>query len=237
MEKQDPQINSTLRNGIGTLKEKSLHANLIEWYSKPGDKFEERVNGYIIDIVRGDLLIEIQTKNFNSINNKLSALCQEHQVHLLYPIAKEKWIVRKERNNEIVSRRKSPKQGKVEDVFSELVKAPAILTLPNLMLCVLLIQAEEIWKNDGKGSWRRGKWSVEERYLLKVIDQIEFLQLRDLINLLPESLPGKFSNTDVSEALGISKTLARKMSYCLRKMKMLEVVGNRGREDLFSVLN
>ncbi|MHA1257030.1 MAG: hypothetical protein ACTSPS_15680 [Promethearchaeota archaeon] len=55
---------STLSNQIGTLKEKSLHAELKNWLKLPGDKIESPVDGYIIDIVRGELLIEIQIPNW-----------------------------------------------------------------------------------------------------------------------------------------------------------------------------
>ena len=45
---------------IGSLHEKSLHAALKAWCLQPGDHTEVPVDGYIIDIVRGDLLIEVQ---------------------------------------------------------------------------------------------------------------------------------------------------------------------------------
>ena len=56
-------------NLIGTLGEKSLHAELKQWYMQPGDLLEEMVDGFHIDIVRGKLLIEIQTTNFSSIKS------------------------------------------------------------------------------------------------------------------------------------------------------------------------
>ena len=48
-------------SGIGLLNEKPLHASLKQWYARPGDRFEVAVGGFVIDIVRDDLLIEIQT--------------------------------------------------------------------------------------------------------------------------------------------------------------------------------
>ena len=51
-------------SGIGLLNEKPLHASLKQWYARPGDRFEVAVDGFVIDIVRDDLLIEIQTRNF-----------------------------------------------------------------------------------------------------------------------------------------------------------------------------
>src|SRR4026209_2429372 len=102
-------------SGIGLLNEKPLHASLKRWYARPGDRFEVPVDGFVIDIVRDDLLIEIQTRNFSSIKVKLNKLARSHQIRLIYPIVQEKWIVRG------ATRRKSPKRGRLEDLFWELV--------------------------------------------------------------------------------------------------------------------
>ena len=59
---------------IGLLNEKALHASLKQWYARPGDQLEVAVDGFVIDIVRDDLLIEIQTRNFSSIKSKLTNL-------------------------------------------------------------------------------------------------------------------------------------------------------------------
>jgi hypothetical protein len=50
------------------MNEYSLHSAIKNWYSLPGDKFEVRIDDFIVDIVRETLLIEIQTKNFSAIN-------------------------------------------------------------------------------------------------------------------------------------------------------------------------
>ena len=54
-------------NTIGTLNEKSLHAALKLWHAQPEDLIEVLVDGFTVDIVRGDLLIEIQTRNLSTI--------------------------------------------------------------------------------------------------------------------------------------------------------------------------
>ena len=59
---------------IGTLNEGALHAELKEWYRRPRDRAEEKVEGYVVDLVRGRLLIEIQTGNFAPLRRKLDAL-------------------------------------------------------------------------------------------------------------------------------------------------------------------
>src|SRR4030042_1787412 len=94
---------------IGTLNEKPLHAALKAWYAQPGDQLEAKVDGYIIDIVRGDLLVEVQTRNLAAIKRKLLALVSHHPVRVVYPKAREKWIVKLSQDGSRVGRRKSPK--------------------------------------------------------------------------------------------------------------------------------
>ena len=63
--------------GIGTLRERPLHASLKRWYAEPGDRTEVAVDGYVIDLVRGDLLIEVQTRGLSSARHKVAALSRE----------------------------------------------------------------------------------------------------------------------------------------------------------------
>ena len=96
---------------VGTLREKPLHADLKRWYCHPGDTFEQPVDGFVVDVVRGDLLIEIQTRSFSSIKRKLTALLPHHHVRMVHPIAVEQWIVKVDDTGEILSRRRA-KDGK-----------------------------------------------------------------------------------------------------------------------------
>jgi hypothetical protein len=76
------------------MQETKLHSALKDYYSIPGAAQEVLVDGFWIDVVQDDLLIEIQTRNFAAIRNKLIALVEKHPVRLVHPIAQEKWIVR-----------------------------------------------------------------------------------------------------------------------------------------------
>jgi len=227
----------TNRSGIGTLKEKSLHAELIEWFAKPGDKLESNISGYIIDILQDNILIEIQIKNFSAIKNKLFTLCKDYPIRLIHPIAGQKWIIKVAANGERISRRKSPKKGRIEEVFYELIHITNLLSNPNLSVWVAMADIEEIWLNDGKGSWRRKNWSIIDRHLLEVVEIMEFNRPKDYIQVLPNSLPKTFTNNDVANSLGISKPLSRKITYCLRKMNEVTIVRKQGREYQFSMVN
>lgn len=234
MTKNTLERNQIPRTGIGTLNEKNLHASLVQWFSQPGDEFESKVDEYIVDIKRKNLLIEIQIKNFTAIRDKIRNLCAKHKVKLIHPIAQQKWIIKEEADGERVSKRKSPKRGRVEDIFTELIRMPTIIREPNFSLCVVLVSLNEIWKNDGQGSWRRNKWSIADRHLIEVYEIHEFHHTIDLLNMIPPSIPETFTNNDIATHLGISKSLAGKMTYCLRKMEEIKIVGNQGRAYLMS---
>jgi len=220
---------------IGLLNERPLHAALKRWYAQPDDRFEVPVDGFVIDLVRGDLLIEIQTGNFSAVKEKLFELVTHHPVRLVYPVAHEKWIIKLAREGEgRAKRRKSPKRGEVEEVFRELVSFPELLLERNFSLEILLIQEEEVRRYDGKHRWRRRGWVTEERRLLAVVDQQRFEDPTDVRALMPRGLPQQFTTSDLAEAMEKPRWLAQKMAYCLRKMSVITQVGKRGRSVLYT---
>ncbi|MFP4343067.1 MAG: hypothetical protein ACLFU8_00105 [Anaerolineales bacterium] len=227
-------MTSTTSSGIGLLNERALHAALKAWYARPGDRFEVPLSGYVIDLVRGDLLVEIQTGSFSKIKVKLAQLVPHHPLRLVYPIAHEKWLVKLPREGEEAPRRrKSPKRGRVEALFWELVSFPELFTEPNFSLEVLLTQEEEVRRYTGR-RWRRGGWVTEERRLLEVVERRLFETPADVGALLPPALPALFTTADLAHALDGPRRLAQKMVYCLREMGQIEQVGKRGRAYLYA---
>ena len=221
-------------SGIGVLNEKPLHASLKQWYARPGDRFEVPVDGFVIDIVRDDLLIEVQTRNFFSIKSKLTNLTRSRQVRLIYPIVQEKWIVRSQSDAGKVVRRKSPKRGRLEDLFWELVSIPHLLSNPNFSLEVLMIREEEVRRYAGKRYWRKKGWLIEGRRLLEVLDQRSFGNSEDWLKILPHGLEA-FTTTDLATGMNTRQELAQKMAYCFREGRMIELIGKRGRANLYRV--
>jgi hypothetical protein len=215
--------------------ENSLHEGIKRWYSRSGDALESQIGGYVVDIVRGDLLIEIQIGNFSAIRDKLRELLKGHHVRLVHPVPERKWIVRVDSKGEQVSRRRSPKRGRVEDVFLELVYIPTLLRNKSLSLEVLLVQSEDILVDDGRGSWRRRGWSLQDRRLIEVAGSVVFSRPEDLLGTLPDDLPPRFTTKDLTDASGLRAHVARKMAYTLRKMGVIERIGKRGRAPLYTV--
>jgi hypothetical protein len=170
------------------MNEFSLHLEIKKVYSLPGDQFEAKLDNYIIDILRGKLAIEVQTKNFSVLKEKLQTLTEKYQVRLIYPLPENKWITYVTKDQVVLDRRKSPRKGRLTDLFGELVMIPRMIGVENFSLEVLFIDEEELRVDDGKGSWRRKGVSIKERRLLKVNDRILFQNRADYLKILPDNL-------------------------------------------------
>ncbi len=221
---------------ISTLNEKALHADLKRWYGQPNDRFEVPIDGFIVDIVRGRLLVEIQTANFAAVKRKLTRLSIHHPVRLVYPIAREKWITKLSKDGQTpASRRKSPKRGSIEHVFEELVSFPNLLSNPNFSLEALFIQEEEIRRYvGGRRAWRRRGWVTHERRLIQVLGNRLFKTQGDMSALLPATLTEPFTTSDLARAIRKPRPLAQKMAYCLREMGAITPVGKRRQAILYT---
>jgi hypothetical protein len=219
---------------IGTLNEGALHAQLKDWYRQPDDRLEQRVGGYVIDLVRGDTLVEFQTGGFTPLRRKLQALTAEHPVRLVAPIAVTRRIVRMGDGGEILSMRRSPRRGRVEDVFARLVSFPALLCDPRFELEVLLTHQDELRVFGRARAYRRRGWTVAGRSLLGVEQTVLLGGAADAAALLPAGLPDAFDTAELAAAARMPRRLAQQMAYCLRAMGVIEPVGVRRRSTLHS---
>ena len=214
---------------IGTLREKPLHASLKKWCAEDGDQFEVKIDRYVIDVVRDDLLIEIQTRGFSSMKKKLVQLLDlGHSVRVVHPIAVTKTIVRLGDDGEILGRRKSPKRGAVLDIFAELVSFPDLIAHPGLEIQIVLTIEDEYRKHDPTKAWRRKGWVVQERRLVEVIGVVDVKTPADLLALLPSDLPTAFTTADIATAARCPRRVAQQVAYCLRHMGAIEIAGKQG---------
>lgn len=232
-----------MMRGIGTLAEKSLHAALKEHYAQAGDVFEYDLDGYVIDIMRpaseisACQCIEIQSRNLAKMKPKLLALLEHYPIRVVYPIARERYIVRIDADGVIGSRRKSPIKGTVYHLFPELVSFPQLVQHRNFTLEVALIREEQVWLDDGQGSWRRKHWSIHDRKLLEIAESVSLDTPADFASLLPDSLGEAFDSKELAAVIRERRYVAQKMAYCLQKMGVIEVTGKRGRALLYRKLS
>ncbi len=207
-------------HNIGTQSEGSLHAALKLLVSEPGDRLEVPLHGFVVDVLRGDTCIEIQTGAFASMGNKLDRLLGDYHVHVVHPIAVESWIERIDRPT-----RKSPKRGCLHDVFAELVSVPTMLDHPNLTVEVLLGQVDVVKVEDPAMRRRRGGWRTVDRRLRAVVGRHGLRTPADLLGLLPAGLPQEWTTKDVAVLGGIPRRTAQQMAYVLRANDLVAEVG------------
>jgi hypothetical protein len=215
--------------------EQTLHEQLKEYYANGSGDIETPLGGFRVDVVQGDLLIEIQTRSFSSIRGKLEKLVEDHHVRLVHPVPYRKWIVRLDSSGEQLGKRKSPKIGRVEEVFRELVYIPKILSNPKFELEVVLVNIEEYLIDDGRGSWRRRRWSIHDRKLLNIHERQLYQVPKDFLKLLPDTLPREFTTRMLAKESNIGINLAQKMVYCLRKMDVIRHIGKKGRANQYLI--
>jgi hypothetical protein len=217
---------------IGTLNEKPLHAALKAWYSEEGDRFEVPIDGFVADIVREDLVIEIQTGSASGLTRKLTHLIRKHRVRLVLPFAVRKTIVRIDSEGHAERSRRSPKKGTAIDAFRELVSLRGILGDSNFSVDVALIHEEEVRRP--RVTRRRRDWSVHERRLIEVYDSLSFHHPMDYLATIPADLAEPFTTAQLASSIVQPRWMAQKIAYVLREMGVLSVVGKAGNAFLYA---
>ena len=207
-------------HNIGTQSERSLHAELKLHLSQPGDRLEVPMGGFVVDLLRGDTCIEVQTTGLASMGRKLDHLLDDYHVHVVHPIATDSWIHRRGHPT-----RRSPKHGTVHDVFAELVSVPTLLDHPNLTIEVLLVQVDVVKVADPSLRRRRGGWRTVDRRLRSIVASHGFRTVDDLARLLPDDLPARWTTRDVADGCGIPRRTAQQMAYVLRANRLAVEVG------------
>ena len=205
---------------IGTLNEGSLHAALKADYARPGDEFEVPLDGFVIDIRRPDLLIEIQTGSFAAMGRKLDHLMDEHRMLLVHPIAVETYLEKPGARP-----RKSPKRGSIYSLFEELVSIPTLLDHPNLSLEVVLVSITKVQAVDSSVRRGRGGFRTTDQMLRQIIGRHRFDNAADLLELVPDDLPDVFTTADLARHAGVGRDVAQQMAYCLRALGLFQERG------------
>ena len=121
-----------VRDGIGTLSEKTVHAVLKYYYEQDQSHHEIILEKSVADIFTGSEVIEIQTRALYRLKPKLEKFLPLYPVTVVYPISYDKWVCWiNEETGEITQKRKSPKKGNPYLAFKELYTIRNFLQNPN----------------------------------------------------------------------------------------------------------
>jgi hypothetical protein len=211
--------------------ETSLHRELKRLYAGSSARTEVRVDGYRIDAIRDEVLIEIQHGSLAAIRDKIRRLLERHRVLVVKPIVARKVLVKEAAaGGAEISRRQSPKRGQLVDIFDELVYFTRVFPHPRLSLEVVLVDVEER-RHPGHGRrrrWRRDDHVVGDQLLLSVGESVQLERAADLLRLVGATLPARFHSGHVAERLDVRRHVAQRITYCLREMKAVRQVGKEG---------
>ncbi|MCM1215545.1 MAG: hypothetical protein NC331_08145 [Lachnospiraceae bacterium] len=225
------------RLGIGTLSEKTVHAILKNYYEPDENRQEIPIENFVADIYADGQIIEIQTRQFNKMREKLKCFLPLYPVTIVYPIPREKWIIWiDEESGELSQKRKSPVKGNPYFVFPELYKIKPFLKEPNLHLRLALMDMEEYKLLNG---WSRDKKKGSTRYdriPVELVEEVEINCPEDYMQFVPYELEDEFTSKEFAKVAHISVSLAQTVLNILYEVGVVTRVGKKGSQYLYTTL-
>lgn len=218
--------------------ETTLHRQLKTLYTTAGDVQEKNVAGYRVDVAKRDCVVEIQHSSLNAIRGKVSQLLAQHHVVVVKPFVAKKRIVRLNRKGgQVVSRRWSPKQGQLVELFDELIYFREIFPHANLTLEIPIVQIEE-WRYLGHGRRTRTRandYQLQDQLLLAVDGTMKIRRAADLWQLLVPPDRVTFTTDQLASHWKVPRYQAQKIAYTLQHCQVLERVSKRGNAWVYAV--
>lgn len=222
------------RLGIGTLSEKTVHAILKNYYEPDEDKQEIPIVNYIADIFSNNEIIEIQTRHFDKLREKLSVFLPLYPVTVVYPIPREKWLIWiDEESGELSKKRKSPAKGTPYTAFKELYKIKEFLKDSHIRFKLVLLDMEEYRLLNGWSQDRKKGSSRYDRIPTALVEEVEINCVQDYLQFVPYELPEEFTTKDFAKEAHIPVALAQKVIHILHYIEVVERVGKSGRSYLY----
>ena len=224
------------RLGIGTYSEKTVHAIFKNFYEPDEDKQEIPIDRYVADIFTGREIIEIQTRQFNRMRDKLAAFLPLYPVTIVYPIPREKWLIWiDEESGELSTRRKSPKKGNAYQAFIELYKIKMFLKDPNLKLKFVLVDMEEYRLLNGWSRDRKKGSTRYDRIPTDLVEEVDVERVEDYMQFVPAQLEGEFTVKEFAKAAHIPVKLAQTVVNILYHVGTVDRVGKQGNAYVYCV--
>ena len=162
----------------------------------------------------------------------------EHTVDVVKPLIARKRLVKlASKDGPEVSRRWSPKQGTMLDLFDELLYFTRVFPHENLRLIVPLVEIEE-FRYPGHGKrrrWRRNDFVIADRKLVSTVGMEVFETATDLHRLLPSGIEAPFDTGSLANGLGIRRWQAQRIAYVMNKTGALSRIGKKGNAFLYDL--
>lgn len=218
---------------IGNLQEKTLHKALKDLYGEEQNQ-EIKIGPYYVDVLNGNDIIEIQTKQFNRLREKLTYLISlnQYNINIVFPVFNSKiiyWI--NEETGEISKGNKSPKKLKIPQVFYELYKIKSLLK--KITVTLVILDIDEYRNLNGYSANKKRGSSCYERIPKQMISIIELKNNNDYLHLLP-NLEEPFTSQSLAKATSVSTRYSNLMLNVLVYLGCINIIGKEGKKYLYS---
>ncbi len=224
------------RDGIGTLGEKTQHAVLKRVFGPEEACREVRVGPYVADVFGPEGIVEIQTRGFDRLREKLAYFLQAAPVTVVYPVAQVKWLVKVQEDGTLAPRRRSPKKPGPCEILPELYRIKPLLGQEGLQFCVLLLEVEEYRLERPEMKVGRKRTTCYERMPVSLLGTVWLRRAEDFARLLPEGLPEEFTAQEFAKVAKLSLGKARAGLNVMRAVGAVELAGKKGRAYLYKAL-
>lgn len=221
------------RLGIGMLGEKGIHNALKHYYEPDPTCHEVSIGGYVADIVGENGIIEIQTRSFGSMHDKLARFLEAStRVTIVYPcIVNKRVFVHDPDTGELLYKRRSPRHGSKFDLLTELWGILDLWDHERLDICITFIDADEFRPKQEKRGRRKRKGGARpevERLPTALLDELWLCSPADYAVYFPDTLPEQFLSKDYRAATGLSQYDAGMAVSLFFRMGLIERIGKQG---------
>lgn len=220
--------------GIGTLSEKNVHGILKYYFEPDDDNHEVALDGYFADIYNEKGVIEIQTRGFYRLREKLAVFLNHYPVTVVYPMASNTWVLRfDEKSGEILSKRKSPRHGSVYDAFIELYRIKQYLKCEDLSIVLVFMDVEEYRLSSRSRKVGRKKSDKYDKVPMGITEIVSIERPEDYLQFVPYELDNEFTSSCFAKACGIGVQHAQVVLNILNYVGAVERVGKQERSYLY----
>lgn len=229
-----------VRAGIGTYGEKTVHAVLKNYFEPFSDGHEQKIGGYVADIVGEDGIIEIQTAGFDKLRKKLEAFLSVSRVTVVHPIPRKKWIITIDpETGEQGKKRKSPVTGTPYDIFPELYKIKQYLSHENFCLCIVMLDVLEYRRPPEESGLKRGRRRGYVRYdriPTELAEEVHIDCKADWLYFIPNGLPDEYTSKEFGALSGVGQKYASFVLHVLTEAGVVERIGKKGNSYLYATI-
>lgn len=226
--------------GIGTLRERTLHAALKLYFEEDPKLHEQNVAGSVADIRNEYGLIEIQTVGLSKLRPKLERFLEttDDRIIIVHPIAAEKRLLRLDGATGELSRpRKSPKKGSFLSAYRELYGLCGLIAEPRISILLMLIDMDEYSLRVGPKKRHSSGLIRYERIPTALRDFVLLRTAEDHADLIPDDLPEVFTVKQFAASAKLTQYCAQSAITVLSRVGAITDAGRRGRAKLYRSLS